>query len=112
MISETIKQRRRADELSQIWDAYFPSAPVDVEHWMAALDDIPMVVLTKAIKHLARKRVQLRGNMTLEQMLTYLESSCVLSLKQDIASGIYKADQFKNPSLARLTKTQEDSHGN
>ena len=112
MISETLKQRKRADELSQVWDAYFPSMPVGVEYFMVALEDIPMVVLTKGIKHLARKRIQLRGNMTLEQMLSYLDSSCVLSIKQDIASGIYKADQFKNQSLAHLTTTQEDSHGN
>jgi hypothetical protein len=104
MINETLKQRRRADELSQTWDAYFPSVPIGVEYWMATLDEMPTVVLTRAIKHLARKRVQLRGNMTLEQMLTYLQSSCVLSLKQDIASGIYKADQF--PSLICLTTPQ------
>jgi hypothetical protein len=102
VISEISKQRKRADELSQIWESYFPALPVGIEYWMVALEGMPFGVLVKGIKHTARKRVQLRGNMTLDQMMTYLDSSCTLTLKQEIEAGIYKADQFKGAALAKV----------
>jgi hypothetical protein len=102
MISATLKQRKRAEELEQVWESYFPTLPVGSEYWMVCLEDLPFGVLIKGIKHTARKRVQLRGHMTLEQMFAYLESSCNLTLKEEIAAGIYPADQFKNVSLIKV----------
>jgi hypothetical protein len=101
-INEALKRKKKASELAQLWESYFPSLPVGQEYWMVALEDIPVGVLIKGIKHVARKRVHLRGNMTLDQMLTYLESSCSLTLRDEIAAGVYKPDQFKNTTLVKV----------
>jgi hypothetical protein len=97
-----MKQKNKAILLTEMWDSYFPTLPVGHEFWMVALEDFPLGALIKAIKYTARKRVHLRGNMTLDQMLAYLESSCNLTLRDEIAAGIYKPDQFRNRTLVKV----------
>ncbi len=108
MIAEITKQRKRADELVRIWDSYFPSLPVGVEYWMVAVEDWPLNVLVQAIKDVARKRVQMKGNMCLEEMLSYLQSSSLLVLKDKIKAGIYKADHFRGVEVH--STSQKENH--
>ena len=89
MIQEVKKKRRRAEDLAQIWKSYFSIMPVGVEYWMVSLDDFPFNVLALAIKQAARKRVQLKGEMTLEQVLAYVQSVCRTILKEKVAQHIY-----------------------
>ncbi len=85
MIQEVRKKQKRAEELAQIWDSYFPSMPTGIEYWMVCLEDFPFNVVVQSIKQAARKRVQLKGQMTLEQMLSYVQSVCHSNLRVKVA---------------------------
>jgi hypothetical protein len=60
MISDIDKQHKRATELAQIWDRWFPSlaGQAPVEYWMVMLDDFHINVLGEAIRRCARQRVK------------------------------------------------------
>jgi hypothetical protein len=72
MIADVNKQHRRAFELTQIWDRFFPSLKgrASIEFWMVQLEDFTINVLGQAIKQLARKR--LTYDMPLPKMLEYV----------------------------------------
>ena len=74
MIHDVLKQSRRAAELVQIWDAYFPSlkGQAPVEFWMPLLEDSTLNVLAQAIKQCSRKR--LTATMAVPEMLSYIQS--------------------------------------
>ncbi len=93
MIQEVKKKHRRAQELTQIWESYFSIMPVGIEYWMVGLEDFPFNLMAMAIKQAARKRVQLRGKMTLEQVLTYMQSACHAILREKTALRIYPENQ-------------------
>ncbi|MHB1938994.1 MAG: hypothetical protein ACYCOR_20830 [Acidobacteriaceae bacterium] len=106
MIQEVKKKRRRAEELAQIWESYFPTMPVGIEYWMVGLEDFPFNVMALAIKQAARgattrKRVQLKGEMTLEQVLTYMQSVCRTILKEKVALHIYPERQRGEAAVRR-----------
>jgi hypothetical protein len=79
MIETVRKRQRRASELVEIWHSYFPALAIGIEFWMVNLDDFPFDVLASAIKQTARKQVQLNGQMTLQQMTSYIKGSCYAS---------------------------------
>jgi hypothetical protein len=101
MIQEVKKKHRRAEELAQIWESYFPTMPVGIEYWMVGLEDFPFNVMALAIKQTARKRVQLKGEMTLEQVLTYMQSVCRTILKEKVALHIYPERQRGEAAVRR-----------
>jgi len=72
MIDVINKQHRRAYELTQIWDRFFPSlkGKAPIEYWMVQLEDYTMNILAQAVKQVARKR--LTHEMTLQEMLAYV----------------------------------------
>ena len=109
MIQEVKKKRRRAEDLAQIWKSYFSIMPVGVEYWMVSLDDFPFNVLALAIKQAARKRVQLKGEMTLEQVLVYVQSVCRTILKEKVAQHIYP--EKKRGQTAARRKNAEGKLG-
>jgi hypothetical protein len=59
MIAEVEKRHRRAVELAQIWDRWFPSlaGQAPVEYWMVMLDDHQMATLAEAIRCCAKRRM-------------------------------------------------------
>jgi hypothetical protein len=72
MIADIDKQHKRATELAQIWDRWFPSlaGQAPVEYWMVMLDDHHINVLGEAIRRCARKRMS--TPMTLPEMQTFI----------------------------------------
>jgi hypothetical protein len=72
MIADINKQHRRAFELSEVWDRFFPSSKgrAPIEFWMVQLEDFTINTLGQAIKQLARKR--LTHDMPLSEMLEYI----------------------------------------
>ena len=116
MIQEVKKKHRRAQELAQIWESYFSTMPVGIEYWMVGLEDFPFNVMALAIKQAARKRVQLRGEMTLEQVLTYSQSACHAILKEKIALQVYPerqkgASEFRRQNMEAKLGSQSRCAG-
>jgi len=76
MIADINKQHRRAFELVQVWDRFFPSlkGSASIEYWMVQLEDFTINTLGQAIKQLARKR--LTHGMPLPEMLEYVPQVC------------------------------------
>lgn len=60
MISDIDKQHKRATELAQIWDRWFPSlaGQAPVEYWMVMLDEFHINTLGEAIRRCAKQRVK------------------------------------------------------
>lgn len=88
MIETVRKKQRRASELAEIWHSYFPASAIGIEFWMVNLDDFPFDVLAFAIKQTARKQVQLNGQMTLQQMTSYIRGCCYANLRSGSIRGL------------------------
>lgn len=68
-------KQQEAVELSLVWASYLPDS-VETTHWRLLLDLYSKAVITKAVRRCAQKRMTLKGNITLEQMLSFIESVC------------------------------------
>ena len=88
MIAETNKQHRRAFELAQVWDRFFPSLKgrASIEYWMVQLEDLTINTLGQAIKQLARKR--LTNDMTLPEMLEYIPTVSKVIAADRVQRGV------------------------
>ena len=75
MIADIDKQHKRATELAQIWDRWFPSlaGQAPVEYWMVMLDEFHINVLGEAIRRCAKQRV--KTPMTLPDMQTFISQA-------------------------------------
>lgn len=76
MIQPLQRKAQEAMQVSQVWDSYFPTLPVAVEHWRFLLDSYTAATITKAIQRCVKKRLALNGNITHSQMLSFVESVC------------------------------------
>ena len=76
---------------------------------MVGFDDFPFNVLALAIKQAARKRVKLKGEMKLEQVLVYMQSVCRTILKEKVAQHIYP--EKKRGQTAARRKNAEGELG-
>jgi hypothetical protein len=93
MISDVNKQHRRAFELVQVWDRFFPSLKgrAPIEYWMVQLEDFTINTLGQAVKQLARKR--LTNDMTLPEMLAYIPQVSTAIASDRVERGLEKVAQ-------------------
>ena len=71
-----LQKAQAAEQLSQVWESYFPGLVVDTRHWRLLLDQYEESVITKAIQRCVKKDETLKGVFTLKQMLSFVESVC------------------------------------
>lgn len=91
MIADVNKQHRRAFELAQIWDRYFPSLKgrASIEFWMVQLEDHTLNTLAQSIKQCARKK--LTHEMKLQEMLEYVPTISKVIAADRIQRGLEKS---------------------
>lgn len=100
MIADINKQHRRAFELVQVWDRFFPSLKgrASIEFFMVQLEDFTINTLGQSIKQLARKR--LTHNMPLPEMLEYIPQISKVIAADRVRLGLEKAQTALAPETA------------
>lgn len=72
-ILENQEKLVQAQELSSLWNSYFPALAVDVSHWRLLLDGHPKTSISKAIRKCTQKyNREWQGRTTVKQMLAYI----------------------------------------
>jgi hypothetical protein len=109
MIADVNKQHRRAFELGQVWDRFFPSlkGKASIEFWMVQLEDFTINTLGQAIKQLARRR--LTQAMTLTEMYSYISQISKVITADRVERGL-ESNLIYGSSVEHTEERAEAQH--